>query len=624
MMRRWLLIALVFFVSLTLQACGGQRDVYDSAGLAYVQDEKHLRSLLSTNDGWRLRDLFSIGSAAQEMADLDDAPAHSTTNVQVDGVDEGDIVKTDGNRIYYLRHDTVSVVEVDETGAMELIHNHAREDNMWGHYRELYVTADKLVVIGMFYHAGSTPSKTRDEDESLRSVDMDDWIYFPAYHTMTTVDIYDKASMEREETIHISGQLIGSRLIGDNLYLIGSHTHGRNDDDPRPYYYLNDERMTVDYEAIKYLPEMTTRAFTVISTIKLAEANAFEYDVFLGVSAWGQLYVNEQAIYMASNDYRATTSERDALDTDAFATHGTIIAYAFTDTGSVQYAGAGDYQGIIINQFAMDEHNGYFRIVTRDGWGADAINRLYVFERVIDEGVPRLEQRALLDEGIGKPEETVRSVRFQGDVVTVVTFEEIDPFYVIDLSDPTNPTILGELDMPGFSTYQHPWKNDTVIGIGYETDNAGFIIGLKLSLLDISDHENPTEIGQPLVLLNETQGWQYGEALHNHKAMLIAEPFNFIGFSIGRATWGQHYEYHSDYLIFDIDIHRDQPIEIGATISHMALFNEAQTTRWYYTFDVNRAITINNQLYVLSDGAISRHAMDDGFSLIDAIGFDED
>ena len=615
-MRKLFLIFLLLILS-TLFACGEKEDTFDPLGLAQVQDANHLKELLKTESDVSFWNFFATRSVMED--DFDAAPqdnAHSTTNVQVEGIDEGDIVKTDGNRIYFLRYNALTVVEIDENGAMETVFNQARSENEYGHYTELYVTDNKLIVVGSFYEVEVYPSRGEIDSE---------FFYFPMYYTMSTVDIYDKTTMVLEDAYQISGHLTGSRLIGDHLYLISSHSGTSDQDDPRPYFNLNEERIVPDYQEIRYLPDLPTRAFTVISTIKLAEDNLFEYDIFLGVSAWGHLYVSENGIYMASNYYTASTSTSSTRDEDiaisSWETQGKIISYRFNENRSVEYGGSGDFKGMIINQFAMDEYNDTFRVVTRDGWGQSAINRLYIFERDYADDKPYLKQLALLDEGIGKPEETVRSVRFNKDIVTIVTFEEIDPFYVIDLSDPENPTILGELEMPGFSTYQHPWKDDTIIGIGYETNDVGWVIGLKLSLYDISDYENPIEVGVSLVFLNDDQGWQYGEALHNHKAILVSEPFDFIGFSINRSTWENYYKHHSDYLIFDIDTQREHPIQISASISHYELFEETANDDWYYGFNVNRAITINHYLYVLSNGAITRHDISDDFNHVDSILF---
>ena len=159
--------------------------------------------------------------------------------------------------------------------------------------------------------------------------------------------------------------------------------------------------------------------------------------------------------------------------------------------------------------------------------GDTVINRLYTFKQTLIDNKPELVEVSLLDKGIGKPRERIYSARFNKTQLTVVTFEQIDPFYLIDLTDPYKPTIKAALEIPGFSLYQHNWNDHIVLGVGYETKEA-VIIGLKLSMYDLSDETNLTEVGNPLVLYNEESGFTYGEALYNHKAIL---------FDIKRLLW---------------------------------------------------------------------------------------
>ena len=149
------------------------------------------------------------------------------------------------------------------------------------------------------------------------------------------------------------------------------------------------------------------------------------------------------------------------------------------EKGLVYYGGSGKFKGTVINQFAIDEYNGYIRIATTEGWGDAVKNRLYIFKRAFVDGAYVLETISLLDSGLGKPGERIQSVRFNKDLATIVTFLQTDPFYTIDLSDPYHPQITGELEIPGFSTYQHPWGDNLVIGIGFDAVD-GVTTGLKL------------------------------------------------------------------------------------------------------------------------------------------------
>ncbi|MFP4078843.1 MAG: beta-propeller domain-containing protein [Candidatus Izemoplasmataceae bacterium] len=626
-MKRLGLTALSVLVLIGLFACGHEEaDTYDALGLARVSDSKHLDDLMEEDSGSSFFDRFFFGNTMEEGATDDqdfvsEEGSHSETNVQVEGIDESDIVKTDGERIYYLRHNALTVIEIGEDASMEVALDRVYDDAMEGYYTELYLNDDYLVVLGMFYES----EKDRDMKEPSNDAFMADWYYFPYYRTMSTVEIFDKETLEPVSDFKVSGELNSSRLFEDTLYLISTHRVDYDTDDKRPYFFEGDERTDPSYEDIAYLPDMPREAFTVISAITLDDQPELTYDIFLGVGAFGTLYMSENGIYLASNYYRPTPSEDDS-DTavgESSGTHGRVLFYGFDDEGTIEYRGYGDYKGRLINQFAMDEHERILRMVTTDGWGEATINRLYTFEQDTDEeGKPYLRRLALLDEGIGKPRESVRSVRFSETTLTVVTFEQTDPFYVIDIEDPENPRIEGELEMPGFSTYQHPWKDDTVIGIGYETDDDGATIGLKFSLYDIVDATDPVEIGESLVLLNG-EGWQYSEALHNHKAILISEPNGFIGLAIGSTTWSSGYRHEGEYLILSIDAESENPVEIAATISHDERFDD-EADAWYYGYAVNRAVTIDDQLYVLSPGAITRHAISGDFETLEEIDFNQE
>jgi uncharacterized secreted protein with C-terminal beta-propeller domain len=205
--------------------------------------------------------------------------------------------------------------------------------------------------------------------------------------------------------------------------------------------------------------------------------------------------------------------------------------------------------------------------------------------------------------------------------VTVVTFEQTDPFYIINLEDPENPVIQGELEITGFSTYQHPWVDNRVIGIGYETDSEGRVIGLKLALYDTSNPDEPTVINEPLVLLNDDNNWQYAEALFNHKAILVSNQFEFIGFSINAYHYTEDgYKFVSDYMVFSIDDESDTPISIANTMSHVGQFTPESADVYHYY--IERAVTINNHLFVLSQGAITQHDITNDFTVIDELEFD--
>lgn len=633
------LIMMIAFLTF-LAACGARSKivVYDQEdlGLASIQDYNNLKTLVQrstkTNNsffGW-----FREGAVdmmpkpeSNEAADSEGSTSHSKTNVQVEGVDEGDIIKTDGNRIYKIRYNSLQVVDLLEGGMMNIVLNEEMEsinyDTRYTYYSDLYLTDDYLVVIGQrysYFRLFIGEDQITTEDGSSDDKMMPDWYWYGV--PQTVVFVYDLETLEMVETFELSGYLSSTRLIDHNLYVISSQYVIFDDvTDPRPLFKKGDELIIPDYTDIKFLEDQVLSSYTIIVQIKLEEEVDLDYDIFLGSSSWGQLYVSKNAIYLASYDYQFIPEIQD------YTIRGIVISYMFNPDGSVVFGGLGEYKGYVINQFAMDEYNNTFRIVTTEGWGDSTKNRLYVFERKLVDGKRILDQIAVIDEGLGKPRERVQSARFNQNIATIVTFEMTDPFYTIDLTDPKNPIIRAGLEVSGFSTYQEPWGENHVVGIGYETNSTGTVIGLKLSLYDITDLDNPVEVGTPLVLLNGQNGWAYSEALSNHKALLVGKELGIIGFAMGKYTWTMYdYNFISTYLIFKIDIESSTPISIEASIGHMDIFQAnipyyTNKSMSYYDASVERAVYVGDYLYVISNAAITSHLMTQNYQRVDTLKF---
>ena len=641
-----IMFLLILVVTLTLSACGEASPNQISsvnAELQSVTDSDHFRALVSpyvsnyASEGSSFfRALFSTSSMSDDVAfesavpEMDNADSESendvsTTNVQIEGVDESDIIKTDGNRIYRVSGNILTVVELLANGEMEVILNTSmdteNENGSYTYYSGLYLTSDYLVVIGQRYQM-----TTQFQDEALRILPI-----FSYGVPFTNITLYNLDDLSLHTTYDVSGSLNTTRLIEDDLYIISSYSIYSLDEDfdPRPVTKTNGEESVIPYESIHYIDDIPKQSFTLLTKLTLDENPELDPEVLLGAFNWGQVYVNLEGIYLAYSEYNYQAFEEtdDSSMVEESIYEGTLISYMFDEEGNITFGGTGAYQGVIQNQFWMDGYDGAFRIVTSEGWGESAKNRLYIFERVFTEDGVTLETIALIDEGLGKPGETIRSARFNENLVTVVTFEQTDPLYTIDLTDPSNPIIRAGLEITGFATYQHPWKNDTLIGIGYETDLEGRVIGLKFTLFDISNWDDPVVIGEPLVLLNNNSGWQYSEALHNHKAILIAESKDFIGFAINRSGYTEDGYYNTqEYLIFSIDETREMPIEIDLAINHLELADEYQLNSeipdfeyemddYYYYLQayMERAVYVNDTLYVISNVGITSHDLENEF-----------
>ncbi len=583
-MKRLLTVfALLLFLGLLAGCEKGVDPTFDESdlGLARLESYEELSGLVesqqnksgdwsfNTRDDAVMEDMAPTTDGGLESSESSDS--YSKTNVQVEGVDEGDVIKTDGNRIYRIKYNELQVVQLLGDGRMDIIlesnMESTNQDNQYTYFSDLYLTDDYLIVVGQRYQyfiMAFEGGVLESEDD----VDVAGGWYWHGV-PQTYLMVYSIDDLVLQEEIEITGNLMTTRLIDEELYVISNHYIYLYDDvvDPRPFVRQNDELIVPEYQDIKYLPDSYYQSFTMITQVSLKEEVTVDFNVFLGSANWGQVYVSTQAIYLATNTYHYDNSTGD------YTIKGTLLSYLINNDGSISYGGAGFYRGYVINQFAMDEYDGTFRMVTTEGWGDSVVNRLYVFERSDQDGTRVLKTIGLLDEGIGKPRETVRSVRFNGAMATVVTYEQIDPLYTIDLSDPTNPTIRAGLEVTGFSTYQHPWGDHYIVGIGYEAE-GNLIDGLKLSLFDISDPDNPVEVGSPLVIPNDG-GWTYSEAIWNHKAILVAEELGFMGFAVSRYHWTSYQEYYSnDYLIFNIDPESETPITIEAQISHQDFYQE--------------------------------------------------
>jgi inhibitor of cysteine peptidase len=589
-------------------------------GLAQVRSLEELKNLLSSGQNVNSNRILDFSNDATAGVPESDAGEdnHSETNVQVQGVDEGDIIKTDGQRIYYINYNSLKVFNLLDEGEIEIVLDEAMEStnasNEYTYFSDLYITDDYLIVLGQRYSFFTYDAWYLSEEASG-----DDDAFIEPYWTysapQTMIFIYDLTDLQLETEIQITGNLITSRLIDDTIYLISNYYLYLNDDieDPRPVLRQDDEIFAPEFFDIKYVPGTPLQSFTIITSIVLNEEIESDFDIFLGSSYWSQIYVSASGIYMVGNSY-----DYGLLGFD-YRVNGHLISYLFKDGGGVEFGGAGSFRGYVINQFAMDEYENYFRIVTTEGWGSNAKNRLYVFERVTNNQGRQLEAIGIIDSGLGKPGETVRSVRFINTEAFVVTYEQIDPLYKIDLSDPSDPKIIGQLEVTGFSTYLHPWEEGLMIGIGYEAEGAN-TTGLKLSLYDVTG-DDPEEIGTALVLNNDNS-WQYSEALFNHKAILVAKPYDFIGFAINKYNWFEIYDYYmsSDYQIFSIDPNDDQPIKIDASISHYQIISQEQLWMSMNNYvSIDRAVYVGNYLYVTSNVMVSSHQINNQFQLTDYV-----
>ncbi|MDA0872128.1 MAG: beta-propeller domain-containing protein [Firmicutes bacterium] len=618
-MKKILLLVFIILLSFAVASCTQEiihNDDDSHLQLAYIDNYTQLKFLIEETNDYKNRFYPEVTTDGLE-SDGSTNSNYSTTNVQVQGIDEGDIIKVDGERIYTLSYDRFNVIDVttnEMTLQLSKTLETSRSGESYTYYQELYVTDSYVIVVGQrfSYYLQSFDGDTKEG----AFIDIAPWYYYGLPETI--VEIYDIESLVITDTFTITGYLSSSRLINDHLYVLTRQDILIFEDiDPRPQITHNTDTYIQPYENIQYIPDASSlENYTNILFLDLEDEMNFQLKTYLGQGYWGHTYVTFDSIFFAGNSYNFNE------ETNTYESIGMLIRYEILEDGSITFGGFQTYEGYVINQFAIDQYDETIRLVTTEGWGEDVINRLYIFKLDFNEREePVLTLLSLLDEGIGKPGETVRSVRFNEDIVTVVTFELTDPLYIIDLSDPSNPTITSELEITGFATYQHPWKNDTLINIGYETDSNGRIIGLKIALFDTSDLFNLTQIGRDVTFLNGEHRQSYSEALYNHKALLFSETHDFFGFAMTRFQYIQTETfstnvYLSEYMLFDVDTENaEAPISVKATFSHQHFISEHfdlnnDDYQIIYAFHIQRAVYIGNTFYVISNGGITSYDLD--------------
>lgn len=449
---------------------------------------------------------------------------YSGTNNQVAGVDEADIVKTDGDWIYTLSRTNNKLYILSAQGkdtavtAKVKLMQVPEMSNYWRSYSEMILCGDRLYLLGT--HS--------DWSENVREQDR-------IYTFAEVYDLGDRTDPKLITTLKQQGDYRTARLI-DNLLVIVS--------DYRIYswYPMSDEIPVKEYvpkvssdEASGTLapgdiyvnPDSNDNGFTVVTTINAPDGR--EYDSHKAVlGGCSQVYCNGRDLLIAANEYE---SEQSDEQTDEQGKHFVTITsgsstnlFRFTlNDGKVEAVASTKVRGTLLNQFSMDAYQGYFRLVlTRNDsketiWtdGIDSYEWTNSSDCALIVLNGDLETVGMLD-NLAK-DERVQSVRFMDDTAYFVTFRQVDPLFSADLSDPENPKILGKLKIPGFSAYLHPFGEGKLLGIGYDADEEhGWTENVKLSMFDISD---PADVKEAFKLSVKDVNWT--SVQYNHKIVFV-------------------------------------------------------------------------------------------------------
>jgi len=543
----------------------------------------------------------------------------STTNIQVAGVDEADIVKTDGTYIYTISSSTTSGLyyytnyyDIAINNTIYIIKADPQDPRVVSKITldnttvpaGLFLSQDsnRLVVLASRYQVYTYDSPSSDV-AMLTRYNSDVYTYINVF------DVSDKAHPVLARNLTISGSYFNSRMIGNYVYAVVSQpANVLNEAVALPKVYDKTKMSDIEPSRIYYteVVEPTYFTFTTFIGLNILDDAQQPTNMTIMMGGASTMYVSPDNMYVTYptwNEGQYTSIYRVSINGD-----------------SLVFEAKGSVPGYVLNQYSMDEYSGYFRVTTN--WnGGTRMNNVYVLNMSLAI-VGRLENLA--------KNENLHSVRFMGDKCYLVTFKNTDPLFVIDLSQPANPQVLGELKIPGYSDYLHPYDDTHLIGVGKETveaevDDFAWYQGLKLSLFDVSNVNDPRQLAKYVIGDRGTDS----PVLSEPKAFLFDKTKNLLVIPVnlalidktiqqpepsayGEMVWQGAY-------VFDLTL--DGGFVLKGNVTHIdatmpILTREGNvvtgTAAYWYSQDyfVNRALYIGNTLYTVSNAKVQLNNLD--------------
>lgn len=561
-------------------------------------------------------DAGSIGidsaSSTESSSSSSNTKDYSTTNIQVENVDEADIVKTDGDYIYSISEDNVIITDVKDPKQPKVVATIQSEDDDVP--EDIILYKDKLVVI------------SAKGNQTQR--------YYYNNRMNTVVKIYNITSREKPvltKSYEMYEPYYTSRCIDNVLYVISSGNLRKEDDKIVVGYNEDNMEKEMSIDKIKYLKDVKTTKQTLISTVDLNNETAdIKLDSYLmNIS---NAYVSENAIYLLNQKYnndskipikllfgfKGVFGLEDYYEMDSESGYYTEI-YKFDIKENVEYKAKTKVKGKTINQYSLDEKDNHLRIALYDNDGS----RVAIF----DEDLKQIG----ISDNVAKGEKMYSS-RFIGDKVYFVTYKTIDPLFVMDLSNEAKPKVLGKLKIPGYSTYLHPYDENHIIGIGMETkeiinrnsngkviSTTAKVVGMKMALFDVSNVNSPVQISSVVIGDSRTTS----AILTNPKALLFSKEKSLIAIPVNNysqdfeVTLSNNYEtminnytkyskpYNAEgYFVYNINV--QDGFKLKGVITH----EKTNATYYYSNSKLLRGLYIDNNLYTVSETMIKVNELD--------------
>ena len=538
---------------------------------------------------------------------------YSTTNIQVAGVDEADIVKTDGKYIYMISSESIDlgywgssmqnvifIVKADPRDA-RVVSKITLDNNTYP--AGLFLSRDngRLVVLASQYHPYAYDPYRSEQKGMVHRSDVDTFV--------NIYDISDRAYPVLVRNFTISGSYFNSRMIGDYVYAVVSQPANIVENAvtlPMVYEKTGGSEIppsNVYYSDAAYYGSIESNYFTFTTFLSLNILDDAQQPTNMTVMMGGasNMYVSMNNIYITYPTY----NEQGQYSS----------IYRVRINGSeLNFEAKGSVPGYILNQYSMDEYNEHFRIAT-NWFGGTKMNNVYVLNMSLGV-VGRLEGLA---EG-----ENLHSVRFMGDRVYLVTFKKTDPLFVIDLSKPADPKVLGELKIPGYSDYLHPYDGTHLIGVGKETVEAeqgdfAWYQGLKLSLFDVSNVNNPVQLAKYVIGDRGTDSIALSEPkafLFDKSKNLLVIPVNLAIIDVpmeqrtsstyGNMVWQGAYVFtvtlNGGFVLKGNVTHIDNTTPVTTPWGEVVTGTSA--IQYGYNNWVSRSLYIGNTLYTVSNAMV--------------------
>jgi uncharacterized secreted protein with C-terminal beta-propeller domain len=536
-------------------ACDTFLDYVISHGLDLVGPYGLADPFFEGGFGWAIDEATTDGAAERAATPAAGAVDYSGTNVQVLGVDEPDMVKTDGERIVVLAEGTLIVADV--TGPRPVVVGRLSVGDV--SVQSLFLSGDTVLLFGTSW----MPIHPLAESELIAPIPQTSNVQ------LIEVDISDEPEIVR--TMSIDGRFISARMVGETVRLVlGSGPVGFEWSYPSgsglkaerealaenrriiersssenwiPYYLVSDADGRITSEGSLFDCDRATHpeefsGLDMLSVVTIDIGNGLDVVDATGVLATGDtIYASAENLYVATQNWQTwqwgragvTDGRPDEVVTE-------IHKFDISRTDVTDYVATGQVEGYLLNQFAMDEHDGRLRVASTTSpnwWGSGFDSESMV--TVLEEDGGELAEVGKVD-GLGKTEQ-IYSVRFIEDVAYVVTFRQTDPLYTVDLSEPTDPRVVGELKILGYSAYLHPLGEGLLMGIGQDATDTGQVQGTQVSIFDVSDLTQPTKIDQFTLSEGSSSQVEY-----DHHAFLYWAPTGLAMVPVQQWWWDERTE----------------------------------------------------------------------------------